>query len=184
MIDIQTLVIVGGLIVNAVAVFWNIIETSKLHKQTKELQESNAKLQSEVNRLSVHLNQEITRLNRLNELTRGMYLSSARLNHKYMLMKTVGVGEVIKSKMGNVSVDEFADFLITFKGSIIEMRAIANVIGDPELQSLVEQIHSNVPVDAMKEPELSRESLNKFEKSATDLLEKIYSLLQAATEAA
>ena len=101
-----------------------------------------------------------------------------------MLIKTVGVGEVIKSKMGNVSVDEFADFLITFKGSIVEMRAIANVIGDPELQSLVEQMHSNVPVDAMKEPELSLESLNKFEKSATDLLEKIYSLLQAATEAA
>ena len=62
------------------------------------------------------------------------------------------------------------------------MRAIANVIGDPELQLLVKQIRSSVTIDALKDPDQSRESLGKFEDSAKALLEKIYRLLQETTE--
>ena len=182
--DGQTIAIVGALIINAIATGWNIYKTTLVHKQTEELQDANAKLQSEVHRLSVHLNQEISRLERLNELARGMYLSYARINHKYGLMKSVGVKSILDNKMANVSIDEFADFLITVKGSIMEMRAIANVIGDSELQSLVEQMQNSIPVGIAEEPEQSRKYVAKLEESATELLEKVYRLLQSATEAA
>lgn len=182
--DSQALGIVATIIINSVAIGWTIRETFVRHGQTKELQESNAKLQSEVHRLSVHLNQEIVRLNRLNELTRDMYVNCARLNHQFSLRRKVGVDDIKLGGLENKSVDEVAEFLISVRGSIIEMRAIANVIGDPELQSLVEQMRSHIPVEMAEDPDKSSKLLDEFGKSATELLEKVYRLLQAATAAA
>lgn len=182
--DNQSVVMLAAVVINVVAVGWNIRETFVLHRQSKELQKSNANLQNEVHRLSVHLNQEIIRLERINELTRGMYLSWQKIYQKYRLMIEVGVDDIVRSKIGEVSVDEFADFLVTVKGSVIEMRAIATVIGDAELRSLVEHVSSSVPAAALKDPDQSRESLDKFEKSVTNLLAKAYRMLQEVTETA
>ena len=134
MTDIQTFHIVATLIINAVAVIWCIRETFVRHKQTKELQASNANLQSEVHRLSVNLNQEIVRLNRINELIRGMYPSTARLRYKTGLQAKNKNSREQNST--HISIDDIADWLVTFEGSTLEMRAIANVIHDTELLSL------------------------------------------------
>ena len=181
--DIETIVIGGALIINAVGTTWSIVETSKLHKQAEELQESNANLQSEVNRLSTHLNQEIVRLNRLNELARGLYLSSARLNFKYRLSAALK-GKDSQTFLSEVAtIDEITDVLITVKGSIIEMTAIATVIGDDNLLSLISELESYLPD---YNAELSQDEwfkkLSNFENNVTALHEKVYSLLQAATE--
>ncbi len=183
MIDVQTFVIGLGLIVNAIAVGWNIIETHKLHEQAISLQVSNSNLQSEVNRLSVHLNQEIVRLNRLNELTRGMYLSALRRNQKLQLIAS----DPTKNAMARIATDEFlnemTDTAVTFHVSTIEMKAIANVVGDSELLSLIEKLRTSAPTFDMSESDEARwKRLRVFGEHATALMEKVYQLLEEATD--
>lgn len=175
MTDTQTLVIGLGLIVNVVAVGWNIIKTSRL-------QESNVKLQSKVNRLSVHLSQEIARLNRINELTRGMYLSCARLSYKYGFIFKFRNENSSGREVEDISIDELSNVLITLEGSTIEMRAIATTISDAELLDLINKLRNSVPsFDNEKSRDEWFDSLKEFEKHATTLLEKVYKLLKAAT---
>ena len=183
MIDIQTLIIVGGLVVNAIAVIWNIVETFRLHKQTKELQESNAKLQSEVNRLSVHMNQEIIRLNRVNELTRDMYRNVSRLHHKLDL----SVDNEGADKLNVLAMDELlneaADSLVTYHSSHLEMKAIATVIGDPELLERIDELRSNVLIFDPKESKAARQKCQRaFRKHTSAVHEKVYELLQEVSD--
>lgn len=184
MTDIQTLVIVGGLIINAVAVGWNIIETVRLHKQAKALQESNAKLQSEVNRLSVHLNQEITRLNRINDLTRGLYLSTLRLRYRTRLEfldKGKDSSEISSSR--DYWNEEFTSWVVTFEGSMLEMRAIAKVINDEELLLLIQTLRKSMPsVHPGQTEEVWVETLTVFCNNATAVHERVYRLLEKATD--
>ncbi len=176
--DGETVAIVGALIINAIATGWSIRETSVLHSQTNELQQSNAKLQSEVNRLSVHLNQEIIRLNRILELTRGMYLSATGFGHKLAMAKWIKDGT-----NRSVSPDEHVNFFITVDGSIVELRAIVNAIGDSDLQDLVEELAHNVPrLDLEKEAEAWFKSVVQFGRLTTNVQEKVYRLLQKATD--
>ncbi len=185
MMDSQALGIVATIIINSVAIGWTIRETFVRHGQTKELQESNAKLQGEVNRLSVNLNQEITRLNRINELTRGMYLSCARLSYKYGFVFKFRDEDSTEQVFEDISIDELSNVLITLEGSTIEMRAIASTICDTELLELINNLRYNVPTfDNEKSRDEWFDSLKEFEKHATALLEKVYKLLQAATESA
>lgn len=176
--DIQPIIIVGGLVINAIAVFWNIYKTSVLHKQTSDLQQSNANLQSEVNRLTLHLNQEIIRLNRILELTRGMYLSATGFGHKLAMAKWIQDG-IDRS----VSPDEHVNFFITVDGSIVELRAIVNAIGDSDLQNLVEDLVHSVPsLDIEKEAEAWFKNVVQFGRLTTNVQEKVYRLLQKATD--
>lgn len=182
MIEIQTVVIVGGLIVNAIAVVWNIIETFRLHKQTNELQESNARLQTEVHRLSVHLNQEIVRLNRINQLTKDLYESSAGLIFKHALATSGDDDESNNSNAATYSDEEIVNFFVTFEGSLVEMKAIATIIGDAELMSLIEKTRESMP---NLDPKASKadfyEGIHEFGNHATALHLKTYTLLQEVT---
>ena len=182
--DNETIAVVAAVVINVVAVAWNIRVTFVLHRQTKELQVSNAKLQSEVNRLSVHLNQEITRLNRIIELTREMYLSSARLGHKRTL--SANVGEVSSDRTNtNSSDDELIDFRLTVDSSTIEMQAIANVIGDLELQvriGLLSERARSINLTALESPEEWFQQVSDFGKLVTDVQEQVYRRLQDVTK--
>ena len=180
----ETIAVLAAVVINVVAVGWNIRETFVLHRQTKELQESNATLQSEVHRLSVHLNQEITRLNRVNDLTRGIYLSTLRLRYRTRL-EFLGKGE--DSERNGSSRDywneEFTSWVVTFEGSMIEMRAIANVIDDEELSLLIQTLWKSVPsVDPGQTEEVWVDTLTVFCTNAKAVLEKVYRLLEKATD--
>ncbi|MYD08546.1 MAG: hypothetical protein F4X02_00755 [Chloroflexi bacterium] len=183
--DSQALGIVATIVINSVAIAWTIRETFVRHGQTKELQESNARLQNEVHRLSVHLNQEIVRLNRLNDLTTDLYRRIARENYRFGILFP---GQR-KGKTGGIATDslinELSDCLSVLEGSIAEMKAIAKVIGDAELLSLIDEFRLGVPnfdTDESMEQWLNRQ--NEFGRRATAVHEKVYKLLQAATEAA
>ena len=76
--------------------------------------------------------------------------------------------------------------MITIDGSIIEMRAIANVIGDTDLQKLVELLSASVPQLDVGE---SREEwigvgVLRFGNTVTEVQEKTYKLLSDVTESA
>jgi hypothetical protein len=181
--DNQSLGVVGTFIINAVAIIWCIRETFVRHGQTKELQDSNARLQSEVNRLSVNLNQEITRLNRINELTRGVYLSSARLHFKYALLAKFEDADSVSRNEEIYSVDDYVNFLTTVEGSTLEMRAIAKVIGDSDLVALINQLREGVSTYSMNESQGEFfQRLDDFGQHATRLYETVYRLLEAATD--
>ena len=184
MIEIEPSVLLGGLIVNAVAVAWSIRETFVLNGQTRELQKSNAKLQSEVHRLSVHLNQEIVRLNWINELARGMYLSSMSLRYKAGMLNADKGNDSDKTSSVSISNDEITSWLVTVEGSIIEMRAIANVINDADLLLLIKGLRNSVPRYREESQQIWLSDLEEIGKNATALHEKVYRLLEKATNSA
>ena len=183
--EVEPIVLLGALVVNALAVGWSIRETFVLNGQTKELQKSSAKLRSEVERLSVHLNQEIVRLNRLNELTRGLYLSSARLIFKHALSTSGDNEDAHNSSGATYTDDEIVNFFVTFEGSLIEMKAIAVVIGDSDLVSLIETTRTSMPpMDSKSEKDEFYKKVHEFGNHATALHVKAYTLLQEVTGSA
>ncbi|MDE2637485.1 MAG: hypothetical protein OXI30_14070 [Chloroflexota bacterium] len=186
--DNETIAVVAAVLINVVAVGWNIRETFVLHRQTKELQASNANLQNEVNRLSVHLNQEINRLNRMNELTRDLYISILRTRFKWDLVRLQNGESTDRASVLNDSwTEEFTSMFVAFEGSILEMRAIANVIGDEELLIFIQTLRNSAPIfdgnDVHPTDDNAwKNQINEFCNNATALHEKVFRLLEEVTE--
>ena len=183
--DSQTIGVVATFMINAVAIIWCIRETFVRHRQTQELQKSNATLQGEVHKLSVHLNQEIVRLNRLNNLTTELYQSVARQSYRFGLTIGSRSKDASRGIVNDNFINEISDCIATLEGSILEMKAIAIVIGDSELPSLINELRAKVPtfdVEESRDKWLKRQIT--FGQQATAVHEKVYKLLQEVTDTA
>lgn len=183
--EIETLSIWIATGVNVCVAVWNVVQTIIQFWQRKKMAEIESNLERQVHRLSVHLNQEIIRLNRINELMRGMYLSVSRQNHKIQLIASDRAKDAI-SRMGSDEFrNEMTDTAVTLGGSYIEMKAIANVIGDSELLSLIEKLTKCViEFDLKESAEARRKRHREFGQQATAVLEKVYTMLQEVVDSA
>ena len=170
------------ILVNIVALFWNMRKTSLQHQKTGELAKLTSNLQNDVNRLSVSLDQEITRLERMKDLTNGVYLSAARITAKFRWGFVDPEATAGKEEWRAHYLEELVSSRVTIDGSFVEMFAIAKVIGDAKLTFLVEKYKESVP---RKENIGEAKWINRmrdFESEATALHEQIYKLLQDTTK--
>ena len=174
-----------AILVNIGALAWNIRKTSLQNTETKKLAETTAQLDSRVHRLSVNLDQRIVRLNRLNDLIRGAYLSNMKLNRAFWFNE-VGLGkgsDTSQHYLHIISLDELTKYHVTVEGSFVEMHALARVIGDSDLLDLIFHMRSTLPdltkVDTVEE---RKKDLQDFEISVTAVHEKVYRLLAESTE--
>lgn len=184
--DVQNEGVLLGVFVNAILVIWNIRKTTIQNTETKKLAELTANLDDRVNRLSVSLNQEISRLNRLLDLVRGSYLSLSMYNSKFSFMSRAvgGSPDSIEEKPKIFTLDEMARTFVTVDGSLVEMSAIARAMNNSELESRINEfavsIHAFQPAASV---EANSESSDQFMKTTTALQEMIYRLLKDAADA-
>ena len=112
-----------------------------------------------------------------------MFLSSGRLSFKFALLSGDQSADSESSNSEIYSTDEIVDFLITVESSAVEMKAIANVIGDVDLIALIDELKDSEPTRHFKG---TRDEFFKglidFGKHATALHEKVYELLEQTTD--
>ena len=183
--DVQIDGVLLGVIVNAILVIWNIRKTTIQNTETKRLAEFTTQLDDRVNRLSAGLDQKIVRLNRLNDLVRGAYLSNSKLNRAFWFNE-VGLGkgsDTSQHYLKVISLDELTLNFVTVEGSFVEIHALARVIGDSDLLGLIAQMRSKLPdLTNVDNSDERNKSLVEFELSVSAVLEKVYKLLEEATE--
>ena len=178
--------VLAAVIVNAVAILWNIRQTHLQKMETENLAALTAQLDDRVNRLAVSLNQEIAHLNRILDLVRGSYLSLS-IYSKKLSFASHAVGEspdTVENKPKIFTLDEMARTYVTFDGSIVEMHAIARAMNNAELESQINDFASCVHAfDPAIPVEENRKLGDQFFKSTTALQEMIYRLLKDAADA-
>ena len=174
----ETIAILVATFVNAVLAIWNVIHAVLQFRERRKIAEIEGNLESQVNRLSVGLNQEITRLNRLKDLTNGVYLSAARITAKYRWSYVDPSATAGKETWRDQYLEELVESRVTVDGSFVEMVAIGNVINDSELSSLVEKLRQSVPRKENFSTDEWDAHMKCFETAATALHEKIQKLLE------
>ena len=83
-----------------------------------------------------------------------------------------------------ITIEELAEREVTVHWSLVEMAAIAEVIGDSDLTRAIADLTNSFPKWPIGlPPDEFIESYNKYLNSAKELHHKIYTLLQALTDA-
>ena len=183
--DVQNEGVLLGVIVNAILVIWNIRKTTIQNTETKKLAELTANLDDRVNRLSVSLNQEILRLNRLNDLTRGVYLSNKKLN-RIIRFNSLRIGKnemSVADYLQELSSEKLATYIVASEGSFVEMFALARVIGDADLDAQIGKMRDTL-LDITFEESLEEWNtrVRHFEQSVAAVHARVYELLEKATD--
>lgn len=163
---ILALVAIVGAIGSAFAFVWNIFELKGQRVETKDLAKLTSHLQHQVNQLSIELGESISRLERCRDLTNNFYLSFLRLRAIFL-------------DKDNYSSDEVVRANVTMQGSIVELTALGDVIGDnefimqinrlEEVGSKFEMLDSNPPEIESVYHELS-DVVNKLHKRIYELI--------------
>ena len=180
----DTLFLGAGILVNAVLVIWSIKKVSVQSNETRKLAELTAQLEHRVHRLSVGLSQEISRLNRVRDLTNNVYLACSKSSFlSSMAFKSPrAVVENIENSSPGFTLEDSAVIRITVNGSLVEMIALGDVIDNAELKSLIEKFRQNVTdlSNSASLDELSKQD-KKLARSAIALHKQVYMLLQETT---
>lgn len=185
--DAQTfgfLISLIAVLLNIIVLYWNMRKTDLQHKKTEELAALTANLETQVHRLSVGLNQEISRLNRMKDLTNGVYLAAAKITAKYRWAFVDPSATAGKDTWRDQYLEELVVSRVTVDGSFVEMVAIANVVSDLKLSSLLVEYKLSVPRKEYVSSDEWESRMKGFETSATALHEQIYLLLQKITNKA
>ena len=184
----QKVAFVSGIImilVNVAALAWNIHQTSMQNTETKKLTVLTAELDDRVNRLAANLDQRVSRLNRQNELVSRVFQSSLTLNQRMQQGKEMdkGVQDTEGFEAGSVSIEEITVLNVNVETLGIEMIAIARASGDGELLSLTNQYWQTMPFpEQFTTHEDWLERLAAFRSAAITLHERVYQLLEKATQ--
>ena len=91
-INQQKVAFISGIImilVNVAALVLNIHQTNIQHAETRNLAKLTAELDNRVHKLEASLDHRVTRLNRLNDLLRGIYFSNMRIIQKAKVLSEV-----------------------------------------------------------------------------------------------
>lgn len=152
-----------------IAFVWNGLQAREQQKATKELSSQTNDLQREITRLAAELDQSKAALNRARDLVNNIYLT-------YREMVSKVANDVIAKT-------DYVSMSVIVNGSIVELKAIAEVWGDDEFKrevnlfiSIASEIRPNRTIDEMDEP------VKYFDAAAKRLHTKIYALLQKASQ--
>lgn len=149
---------VFALIVSGAVAIWGIYQTFVTYK-----------LQQDVHRLSVRLDQSIQRLERARELIGNIHAVSEDIANTIFVEEEGDTANLIKT-------------LTVTKTSQVELNAVAKVIGDNELLDMVQGLKSVLEsIERPGTPERWLEWSKRLEPRFENLHERVYRLLEDAT---
>jgi hypothetical protein len=166
--QIEGLIAVLSLIVSSIIAIWGIYQTRVT-----------SKLEAQVHRLSVDLDQTIQRLHRARDLANELSRAYFSLWSSSLMAQLNAEGRTVFSQ------ELVAEFLIhssTANVSRIELIALVGVIGDAELiQASVKYLALDTFLPMETPPQIMRKNVEELQKITTLVHSRIYKLLALTT---